>query len=311
MITASYLNLSEKELNQRAELLFGILENCRICPRKCGVNRRKEKTGFCKLGEKPKVSSYFPHFGEEACLVGRYDPVSKFSFSKAGGSGTIFFTSCNLACVFCQNYEISQLRKGQEVSFKELAQMMLELQDRGCHNINLVTPTCQIPSIVKSLNIAYKQGLNLPLIYNTNAYDLPRTLKILEGIIDIYMPDFKYSEDEMAQKYSQAPHYFEIAQKALLEMHRQVGDLVIDQKGIAQRGLLVRHLVLPHGLGGTKKIVEFIAQKISKDTFFNLMDQYFPAFKASKYPELSRKITSKEYSQAVKLAKEAGLKRLI
>jgi putative pyruvate formate lyase activating enzyme len=294
----SYLNLSKNKLDQRIKKLFKILENCEICPKKCQVNRLRGEKGFCKLGKLPMVSTYHPHFGEEKVLVGQ------------GGSGTIFFCSCNLACVYCQNYEISQLRIGEEISFERLAEMMIELQNRGCHNINLVTPTPQVPQIVKALSIARELGLRLPLVYNTNAYDSVKTLKLLEGIIDIYMPDAKYSDDKIALKFSNAPNYFEIMKKSIKEMHRQVGDLIIDDEGIAVKGLLVRHLVLPNNLVGTEKIVKFLAKEISKNTFLNIMSQYFPYFRSRKFPELNRPITEEEYRESIKLAKKSDLKRL-
>jgi len=294
----SYLNLSKKELKRRIDKLFKILQRCEICPRKCHVNRMKGEKGFCQLGYLPIVSAYHPHFGEESPLVGRY------------GSGTIFMTSCNLSCVYCQNYEISQLRIGEEVSFERLAEMMIALQNLGCHNINFVTPTPQVPQIIKSLEIAIKTGLKIPLVYNTNAYDSVETLKLLDGIFDIYMPDAKYSDDKIATKYSSAPNYFETMKKAIKEMHRQVGDLVISEEGIAVRGLIVRHLVLPNNLVGSEKIFEFIAKEISKNTFINIMDQYWPAYKAHQYPELSRRISEKEFQETINLAKKFGLKRI-
>jgi len=294
----SYLNLSKNEFNLRIEKLFEILKKCEICPRKCGVNRLKNERGFCKLGNLPVVSAHHPHFGEESVLVGTH------------GSGTIFFTSCNLSCVYCQNYEISQLRIGQEISFERLAEMMLSLQNKGCHNINLVTPTPQVPQIVKALSIAQDWGLKLPLVYNTNAYDSLKTLKLLDGIIDIYMPDARYSDDRIALKYSNAPKYFEIMKRTIKEMHRQVGDLIIDENGIAVRGLLVRHLVLPNNLAGSEKIFEFLAKEISPNTFLNVMDQYYPYFKAFQYPELSRRIINEEYQGAIRLARKSGFKRL-
>jgi putative pyruvate formate lyase activating enzyme len=295
----SYLKLSQEELNQRIEKLFKILENCEVCPRKCQVNRLKnKKSGFCRLGFLPMVSAYHPHFGEESVLVGKK------------GSGTIFFTSCNLSCCFCQNYDISQLRQGQEISFERLAEMMIELQNLGSCNINFVTPTCQVPQIIKTLVIAREQGLKLPLVYNTNTYDSVETLKLLDGIFDIYMPDVKYSDDKNAQKYSNAPHYFEIMKKAIKEMYRQVGDLIINEEGIAIRGLLVRHLVLPNGLAGSEKIFEFLAKEISQNTFLNIMDQYYPCFRANEFPELNRRITNKEYQTTVNLAQKFYLKRL-
>jgi putative pyruvate formate lyase activating enzyme len=294
----SYLNLEKKELKRRIERLFKILESCEICPRKCHVNRLKGEKGYCQLGYLPMVSAYHPHFGEETPLVGKY------------GSGTIFMTSCNLSCVYCQNYEISQLRIGDEVSFERLAEMMVDLQNLGCHNINFVTPTPQVPAILKSLEIAIEKGLKIPLVYNTSSYDSLEVLKLLDGIVDIYLPDARYSDNKIALKYSNAPNYFEIMKKAIKEMHRQVGDLVINEEGIAIRGLIVRHLVLPNGLAGSEKIFEFIAKEISKNTFLNIMDQYWPAYKAHQYPELSRRITKEEFQEAINLAKKFGLKRI-
>ncbi len=294
----SYLNLSKEELTERIKKLFEILRNCEICPRKCGVNRLKNEKGYCKLGYLPVVSAFHPHFGEESVLVGKY------------GSGTIFMTSCNLSCVYCQNYEISQLRIGREVSFEDLAKMMIELQNLGCHNINFVTPTPQVPQILKSLEIAIEMGLKIPLVYNTNSYDSVETLNLLEGIFDIYMPDTKYSDDKIALKYSNAPNYFKIMKSAIKEMHKQVGDLIVNEEGIAIRGLLVRHLVLPNNLAGSEKIFEFLAKEISKNTFLNIMDQYWPAYKAIEYSELSRRITEEEFQEAINLAKKFSLKRL-
>jgi len=298
MTYPSYLNLSPKELNLKIKRLFKILERCELCPRKCQVNRLRGEKGFCQLGYLPMVSTFHPHFGEESPLVGK------------SGSGTIFMTSCNLSCVFCQNYEISQLRIGEEISFERLAEMMIELQNLGCHNINFVTPTPQVPQIVKALEIAIERGLKIPLVYNTNSYDSVKTLKLLDGIFDIYLPDAKYSDDEIARKYSNAPNYFEIMKSAIKEMHRQVGDLVINEEGIAVRGLIVRHLVLPNNLAGSERIFEFISKEISKNTFLNIMDQYWPAYKACEYSELSRRITEEEFKKAIKLAKKFGLERL-
>ncbi|MBZ9572417.1 radical SAM protein [Patescibacteria group bacterium] len=306
----SYLSLSRKELNKRIEKLFKILERCEICPRKCRINRLKEKKGFCQLGREPVVSAHHPHFGEESPLVGRFGPASPDSLARRGGSGTIFFTSCNLACVYCQNYGISQLRIGDETSFEKLSQMMIDLQKLGCHNINLVTPTPQVPQIIKSLSIAIEKGLKLPLVYNTSSYDSIEVLKLLDKIVDIYMPDARYSDNEIALKYSNAKNYFEIMKGAIKEMHRQVGDLVLDKNGIAVRGLLVRHLVLPNDLAGSEKIFKFLAKEISPNTFLNIMGQYYPCYRAFEFPELSRRITYEEYQEAIKLAKKANLKRL-
>jgi len=305
----SYLNLKERKLKEKIAQLFEILKNCEICPRKCHVNRLKGEKGYCQLGFLPKISSFHPHFGEEIPLVGK------------GGSGTIFLASCNLSCIYCQNYEISQLRIGREVSFERLAQMMLELQRIGCHNINFVTPTPQVPQILKALEIAIKKGLRIPLVYNTSSYDSIEVLKILDGVFDIYLPDAKYSDNVIAKKYSNAPNYFEIMKAVIKEMYRQVGDLKIADhdleiddlkipKGVAIRGLLVRHLVLPNDLAGSEKIFEFLAKEVSKNTFLNIMDQYYPCYKAFQYPELSRRITKAEFERAIKLAKKFGLNRL-
>ncbi len=294
----SYLNLKRNELKERIEILFEILKNCEICPRKCHVNRLEGEKGYCKLGYLPKISAYHPHFGEESVLVGKY------------GSGTIFMTSCNLSCVYCQNYEISQLRIGKEVSFDELAGIMIELQNLKCSNINFVTPTPQIPGILKSIQIAIEKGLKIPLVYNTNAYDSLDVLKILEGIFDIYLPDAKYSNNKISLKYSNVQDYFEIMKNAIKEMHKQVGDLTLNEEGIAIKGLMIRHLILPNNLAGSEKIFEFIAKEISKDTFINIMDQYWPAYKAYQYPEISRKINEDEFKKIINLAKKFGLRRL-
>ena len=294
----SYLNLSKKELAKRIDALFEIMENCEVCPRNCHVNRTKDEKGFCKLGKLPVVSSFHPHFGEEKPLVG------------SRGSGTIFFTSCNLSCVYCQNYEISQLRIGEEISFEKLADIMIDLENKGCHNINLVSPTPQVPQIVKALSIAIEKGLKLPLVYNTSSYDSVKVLKLLDGIVDIYMPDVKYLDNKVALKYSKVSDYFETMKKAIKEMHCQTGDLKLNKQGIATRGLLVRHLVLPNNLAGSDEIFEFLSKEISKNTFLNIMNQYHPCYEAFEYPDLSRRITSEEYEETLKLAKQKGLKRL-
>jgi len=244
------------------------------------------------------VSSYGPHFGEEAPLVGRH------------GSGTIFFTNCNLRCLFCQNYSISQLGEGQKVSKEELAYMMLSLQAKGCHNINLVSPTHVVPQILEALELAVESGLHLPLVYNSGGYDSVETLRILDGIVDIYMPDMKYDDEETARELSGIENYPEINKSAIKEMHRQTGDLEINEEGVAQRGLLVRHLVLPHGLAGTKGIVNFLSQEISRNTYVNIMSQYDPCHKVFQIPSLGRRISSVEFREALSLAQEAGLSRL-
>ncbi len=298
MHIVAYLRLSRDELWEKVRLSEEILKRCALCPRNCKVDRTSGEIGFCRTGNKPFVASWGPHFGEERPLVGRF------------GSGTVFFSFCNLGCIFCQNWTISHLGEGNEISFEKLAEIMLEIQDMGCHNINLVTPTHQMPMILRSIAIASEMGLNIPIVYNCGGYESLEAIKILDGVVDIYMPDFKYSNPEMALKYSKAKDYPEKAKAAIKEMHRQVGDLMIDERGIALRGLLVRHLVLPEGIAGTKEVVRFIAEEISKNTYINIMDQYYPCYKAFEHPPLDRRITTKEYSEAVKMAMDAGLKRI-
>lgn len=292
-----YLKISKSKLEERAKKAWDLLSPCSVCPRRCGADRAHDmKTGFCQMGAKPRVNAAHPHFGEESCLVG------------TGGSGTIFFSSCNLACVYCQNWQISQLRLGEEVEIEDLAEMIVSLQEKGCHNINFVSPTIWVSHILKALIIARKKGLKLPLVYNTGGYDTVETLKLLDGIVDIYMPDIKYSDDAIGFKYSKVPNYWTQVQKAVSEMHRQVGDLVINKEGLAIQGLLIRHLVLPEGLAGTKKVMKFITS-LSKDTYVNIMDQYGPANKTGQYPEINRPSTSEEFGQAIELAKKEGLHR--
>jgi putative pyruvate formate lyase activating enzyme len=290
-----YLNIKEEEFDRRIEKTYKLLSPCEICPRKCGVRRLEGEQGFCRSDEEVIVSSYNAHFGEEPPLSGNF------------GSGTIFFTNCNLKCVYCQNYPISQLGNGDKVTLQKLAKIMLALQKRKCHNINLVTPTHFIPQILKSLKSAIKMGLHIPIVYNTSGYDSVNTLKLLDGVVDIYLPDARYADNEIARKYSSAPGYFEIIKKALKEMHRQVGDLVADKIGVARTGLIVRHLVLPEGLSGTKKIMRFIAREISPHTYISLMAQYFPAYQAGQFPPLSRRINKEEYGDALQVFKEEGL----
>jgi len=294
----AYLNLSDKEFNKKIEQSFEILKNCTICPRNCKVDRTSQKKGFCKVLDKPYISSWGPHFGEESPLVGTH------------GSGTIFFGFCNQGCVYCQNWTISHLGEGEEISCEELAKVMIFLQNSGCHNINLVTPTHQVPQIIKSIYIAREQGLKIPIVYNSGGYEAIETLRILDGIIDIYMPDFKYSDSALAEKYSKVKNYPQVAKQALKEMHRQVGDLIINEKGIALRGLLVRHLFLPNNIAGTEEVVKFIAQEISKNTYINIMDQYRPCWQADEYPELARRITRQEFEEAINLALKYGLTRI-
>ena len=295
--TPAYKLLSAGVLSNKVMEAEEILKECTLCPRECRVDRTADQKGFCKTGDKPFVSSWGPHFGEERPLVGRF------------GSGTIFFSSCNLGCLFCQNYSISHLGEGVEISFEKLAEIMLTLQQGGCHNINFVTPTHQMPMILRSVQIASEKGLNIPIVYNCGGYESLHAIKLLEGVVDIYMPDFKYIDPEMALKYSYAKDYPEAAMAAVKEMHRQVGDLIID-KGIALRGLLVRHLVLPEEIAGTAGVVKFIAEELSKDTYINIMDQYHPCYKAFDNPPLNRRITNKEYKEALRIAMEAGLRRI-
>jgi len=274
------------------------LKPCSLCPRQCGVDRLAGETGFCRSGYLPEISSYGPHFGEERPLVGRY------------GSGTIFLTHCNLACVFCQNNEISHRGEGEAVSFEQFSRIMLRLQEAGCHNLNFVTPTHFVPQILKALPAAIEQGLTVPLVYNTGGYDAVETLRLLDGVFDIYLPDYKYTRGEVAARYSQAPDYPEVVTAALKEMHRQVGDLDLDEEGIACRGLLVRHLVLPEGLAGTQEAMHFLAREISTDTYVNLMDQYRPCGDVPPDSPLNRRITRSEFKTAVRLARGEGLWRI-
>ena len=285
-------------LTERAEEIFQKLACCDLCPRNCRVNRLKGEIGSCGVGELAWVSSYGPHHGEEAPLRGRY------------GSGTIFFSGCNLSCVYCQNADISQKLSGRPVTPHELASFMLELQYLGCHNINLVSPTHVAGQIAKAIALAAEQGLLLPIVYNTGGYDALETLVLLDGLVDIYMPDMKYSQVEMGERYSDVPEYPAINQRALLEMHRQVGDLILDPAGIARKGLLVRHLVLPGDLAGSSAILRFIAEEISIDTYLNIMDQYRPAYQARRFPELDRRITRSEFQAVIKEAEEWGFSRL-
>ena len=274
------------------------LSPCTVCPRLCRVDRLAEEKGICRTGARAMVSSYAPHFGEESPLVG------------SGGSGTIFFANCSLLCLFCQNYEISHLGQGIETESGQLASMMVSLQRQGCHNINFVTPSHVVPQIVAALPLAIERGLTIPLVYNSSGYDSPETLKLLEGIIDIYMPDFKFWRRETAKRYARAPDYPEVARKAVLEMHRQVGDLVVGDDGVAVRGLLVRHLVMPGALDETGEIMGFLAREISRDTYVNVMDQYRPCGTADQHPPIDRALAREEYQAALGSAKDAGLHRL-
>ncbi len=282
-------------IESRIQRALGILRECTLCPRRCEVDRTAGEKGICKAGENPIVSTASLHHGEEP-------PISGWR-----GSGTIFFSSCNLRCVFCQNYPISHYMQGDEISTEQLANAMIALQKRNAHNINWVTPTHFSPQIMAALLIAYKKGLTIPVVYNCGGYESLEMLQLWDGIIDIYMPDMKYSDSTVAKKYSAAPDYPEVNRQSIREMHRQVGDLQIGQNGIAQQGLLVRHLVLPNNLAGTEEILKFIATEISKNTYISLMSQYFPDYKADSIPELSRRITAEEYNYARNLMEKYDL----
>lgn len=292
-----YLRLYETQrLEERIEQLFKIFESCELCARKCKVNRLEGEKGYCRSGKDMVVSSYGPHFGEEQELVGMH------------GSGTIFLTNCNLLCVYCQNYEISHRGEGEVKDEAEVADYMLRLQNMGCHNINLVTPTHFTPQLVKAISMAAGKCLHLPIVWNCGGYENVETIRLLDGIVDIYMPDIKYGASEPAKKYSNSPDYFERCQEAVKEMHRQVGDLRLDERGIAYRGLLVRHLVLPDNLAGSEEVLRFVAS-LSRDTYVNIMNQYRPCGEAYKYKELNRRPTSIEYFKAVNMARKLGLHR--
>jgi putative pyruvate formate lyase activating enzyme len=278
-----------------------LLQACTACPRNCRVNRLENKFAVCKTGRLAVVSSHFPHHGEEGCLSGWK------------GSGTIFFAGCNLRCVFCQNFDLSWQVCGTPVRPRELAAMMLELQAQGCHNINFVTPEHVAPQIVEALPLAIEGGFRLPLVYNTSAYDSLESLALMDGLVDIYMPDFKYWDVEMARKYSRAPDYPEVARRAIKEMHRQVGNLVIAPNGLARRGLLIRHLVMPQDVAGTRAVMQWIADELSPETYVNLMAQYHPAGKVSRsdHTEINRRVTPAEFQRACDAAWQAGLRRAV
>jgi putative pyruvate formate lyase activating enzyme len=295
----SYIQAYESgRLHEKVQRALALLESCTVCPRDCRVNRRDGHYAVCRTGRYAVVSSYFPHFGEEDCLRGWR------------GSGTIFFSNCNLKCVFCQNYDISQLGKGRAVSPSRLAEMMLELQHRGCHNINFVTPEHVAPQILEGLPIAIERGLRLPLVYNTSAYDSLDSIALMDGVVDIYMPDFKFWHCEKAARYLKAADYPEVARRVIKAMHRQVGDLVLDEQGLAKRGLLLRHLVMPGDLESTREILRWVAEELSPMTYVNVMGQYHPAYKTERYPEIHRPLRASELMQAIQLAEDAGLMRL-
>lgn len=296
--------LKTYELGQLTEKVVAaqeLLRSCQVCPRDCQVNRWENETGVCKTGRWARVSSAFAHFGEEDCLRGWQ------------GSGTIFFSGCNLGCVFCQNFEISQLAEGRELDASELAEAMLHLQAVGCHNINFVTPEHVVPQVLEALTIAIPGGLHLPLVYNTGAYDSPESIRLMEGVVDVYMPDFKLWDPQLCAKYLRARDYAEIARRVIKAMHDQVGELRVDEDGLAVRGVLVRHLVMPGLLEDTRSILHWLATELSPNTYVNLMDQYHPAHKAEaepQYSEINRCLSRPEFQQALAYAEEAGLWRL-
>jgi putative pyruvate formate lyase activating enzyme len=287
------------KLAERNRAARARLENCDLCARYCRIDRRQSTRGaVCRTGERAVVYSAGPHYGEEDCLSG------------SRGSGTIFFSWCNLRCVHCQNWEISWRGDGREASDEELADLMLRLQARGCHNINLVSPSHVAAQIIAAVETAARRGLRVPLVYNTGGYDSPEALALLDGVIDVYMPDMKYGDDATAHKYSHARDYVEVNRAAVREMHRQVGDLAIDANGLAVRGLLVRHLVLPGGLAGTRAVLKFLAEEISRSAYVNVMAQYRPCYRAGEHPALDRRITGAEFAEALAAARACGLTRL-
>jgi putative pyruvate formate lyase activating enzyme len=284
-------------LEERKNQAYEVLNECRLCPRSCGVNRLKGEQGYCRSGREALISSAFPHFGEEPVLVGD------------NGSGTIFFANCNLRCVFCQNFDISSGGQGDRVSDKEISDRMLFLQSLGCHNINFVTPTHFVPQILGGVVDAAKRGLRIPLVYNCGGYEDENTLKLLDGVFDIYMPDVKFLSPSSAKRYLNAPDYPQVVKSAICEMHSQVGDLRCNPDGIAERGLIVRHLVMPNNLEDSWEVMEFIATHVSKNTYVNIMDQYRPMHEAWRYKEINRRIRSSEYYDVVDRARSVGLKR--
>ncbi len=299
--TPAYLALGISELRRRAEEALALLHSCEVCPRDCRVNRLEDRWAVCKTGRYARVGSFFPHFGEEDCLRGWR------------GSGTIFFSMCNLRCSFCQNYDLSQVGEGRVVSPLDLAHVMIFLQDQGCHNINFVTPEHVVPEILEALPHAVETGLRLPIVYNTSSYDSMHSLRLLDGIVDIYMPDFKYWNPERARHYLKAPDYPEVARGVIKEMHRQAGPLRLDEHGLARRGVLIRHLVMPGAIDDTREIMRWIAVEIGLDAYVNVMDQYHPAGQVGrnpKYEDINRRLLREEFEEAVRAARGAGLHRL-
>ncbi|ADY73978.1 Radical SAM domain protein [Desulfurobacterium thermolithotrophum DSM 11699] len=281
---------------EKVDKLYKYLSPCTLCPRNCKSLRDKGEVGFCKVTDKPMVSSFGPHFGEEPVLVG------------FGGSGTIFFTGCNLECVFCQNYQISHLMEGEYITVSELSDIMIYLEEKGCHNINLVSPTHQIPQVFSAVEEAKRKGLKIPIVYNCGGYENIKVLRELQGLVDIYMPDVKTFNHEFSKKYLKAPDYPEIVKETLLEMKRQVGHLKVNEYGLAEKGLMIRHLVMPGWIEDSKEILRWIAENLGKETYVNVMEQYFPFYKACDYPEICRKTTEEEFNKVYSYAKKLGLR---
>ncbi|HTY22753.1 MAG TPA: radical SAM protein [Desulfomonilaceae bacterium] len=299
MFEPAYLKtVKEEKIQSKIDQAREILKECIICPRNCRVNRIEGEKGFCQVGARAVVSSANPHFGEESPLVG------------SGGSGTIFMTSCNLQCLFCQNYEISHLMEGQEMDTATLGGLMVGLQRLGCHNINFVTPSHVVPQILDAVKWAAESGLRVPLVYNSGGYDSVETLRLLDGVIDIYMPDLKFMDSQISQELMNAADYPDVARAAIIEMHRQVGDLQINEKGIATRGLLVRHLVMPDDMAGTREAMRFLAKEVSTNTYVNIMNQYRPCGRAYEHSKLDRSVSRVEYTRAIEAAREEGIERL-
>ena len=296
--TPSYLCLHEKgELKNRIQILNEFMGECRLCPRECRVNRLKGEVGYCRAGSELEISSAFPHFGEEPPLVGSH------------GSGTIFLTHCNLRCIFCQNYDITHLGRGDTITISEMEKVMLRLQEVGCHNINFVTPTHYVPQIVASLPGAIEMGLRLPLVYNCSGYESIEVIRLLHDIVDIYMPDLKFMDGEYSAKFCNAPDYPDVIKRTLKEMHCQVGDLTFNSDGIAEKGLLIRHLVMPGEVASSEEVLRFIAEEISVKSYVNIMDQYRPEYLAHDHPEINRRTTHKEHLEAVRVARRCHLSR--
>ncbi|MBI1785699.1 radical SAM protein [Candidatus Sumerlaeota bacterium] len=298
-----YMTLAASgELSRRAEALWAMLADCNICPRDCRVNRLKGEIAACFAAELPVVSSHVAHFGEEPCLTGTH------------GAGNIFFGLCNMRCVYCQNFQISQNYKGErknEVSFERFAEMMIELQDRGCHSINFVSPTHFVPQMVKGIELAHARGLRIPIVYNTNGYDSVEVLRLLDGIVDVYLPDLKYASDEAGQQYSLVFGYAAAARDAIKEMWRQVGPLELDERGIARRGMILRHLVLPNDLAESEECLKWIRDHLGTDVTLSVMAQYYPTNKAERHVLLNRKITLREYERVVAKAERMGFKNIL